>query len=45
MTLVDSLDTLAVIGDLEEFRRGVKLVTHNVTFSNNATVRFDEPFF
>lgn len=30
MTLVDSLDTLAIIGDYDEFERAVKLVKDNV---------------
>lgn len=38
MTLVDTLDTLVILGDLEEFEHAVKLVIHNVTFDNDVIV-------
>lgn len=38
MTLVDSLDTLAIIGDYNEFERAVKLVIDNVKLDNDIIV-------
>lgn len=38
MTLVDSLDTLAIIGDYDEFERAVKLVIDNVKLDNDIIV-------
>lgn len=38
MTLVDTLDTLVIIGDYDEFENAVKLVIHNVKFDNNIIV-------
>ncbi|KAL3671143.1 hypothetical protein V7S43_004324 [Phytophthora oleae] len=38
LTLVDSLDMLAVLGDREEFARAVKLVAGSVTFDRDVTV-------
>uniref|UniRef100_A0A6B2EDQ8 alpha-1,2-Mannosidase n=1 Tax=Phlebotomus kandelakii TaxID=1109342 RepID=A0A6B2EDQ8_9DIPT len=38
MTLVDTLDTLVILGDLEEFEHAVKLVIQNVSFDNNIIV-------
>lgn len=38
MTLVDSLDTLAVIGDYDEFEHTVKLVIDNVKLDNDIVV-------
>ncbi|TDH66271.1 hypothetical protein CCR75_008799 [Bremia lactucae] len=38
LTLIDSLDMLAVLGDHHEFARAVKLVITNVFFDRNVTV-------
>ena len=39
LTLIDSLDTLVVLGDLEEFEKGVKLVIqHNANFDHDISV-------
>lgn len=38
LTLVDSLDMLAVLGDRDEFARAVKLVAGSVTFDRDVTV-------
>lgn len=38
MTLVDTLDTLVLLGDFKEFERGVKLVVEDVSFDNNIIV-------
>ena len=38
MTLIDSLDTLAVIGDLDRFESGVKRVIEDVKFDSNLVV-------
>lgn len=38
MTLVDTLDTLAVIGDYHEFEHAVKLVIDSVSFDNDIIV-------
>ncbi|KAF9417617.1 hypothetical protein HW555_005324 [Spodoptera exigua] len=38
LTLVDSLDTLAVLGDFSEFSRAIKLVIKDVTFDHNIVV-------
>ncbi|XP_055383860.1 ER degradation-enhancing alpha-mannosidase-like protein 3 isoform X2 [Condylostylus longicornis] len=38
MTLVDSLDTLVIIGDFEEFENSVKLVIKDVQFDNDIVV-------
>lgn len=38
MTLVDSLDTLVILGDLEEFEHAVQLVIQNVSFDNDIIV-------
>ncbi|GMF43156.1 unnamed protein product [Phytophthora fragariaefolia] len=38
LTLVDSLDMLAVLGDRAEFARAVKLVAGSVTFDRDVTV-------
>ncbi|XP_037911039.1 ER degradation-enhancing alpha-mannosidase-like protein 3 isoform X2 [Hermetia illucens] len=38
MTLVDTLDTLVIMGDLEEFEKGVKLVIKDVSFDNDVIV-------
>lgn len=38
MTLVDTLDTLVILGDLEEFERAVKLVIKDVKFDSDIIV-------
>ncbi|XP_049885459.1 ER degradation-enhancing alpha-mannosidase-like protein 3 [Pectinophora gossypiella] len=38
LTLVDSLDTLAVMGDFSEFSRAIKLVVNDVTFDHDIIV-------
>lgn len=38
MTLVDTLDTLVILGDLEEFEHAVQLVIKNVSFDNDIIV-------
>lgn len=38
MTLVDSLDTLVLLGDFEEFEHAVKLVINHVTFNSDIIV-------
>nr|CAD7393192.1 unnamed protein product [Timema cristinae] len=38
LTLIDALDTLVVIGDLDEFEHAVKLVVRDVTFDNDVVV-------
>jgi len=38
MTLVDTLDTLVILGDFEEFESAVKLVIKNVQFDNDIIV-------
>ncbi|KAG7384854.1 ER degradation-enhancing alpha-mannosidase-like protein 3 [Phytophthora pseudosyringae] len=38
LTLVDSLDMLAVLGDRDEFARAVKLVARSVSFDRDVTV-------
>ena len=38
LTLIDSLDTLVMLGDLAEFERGVKLVIENVNFDQDIVV-------
>lgn len=38
MTLVDTLDTLVVIGDYDEFERAIKLVIDNVKLDNDIVV-------
>ncbi|XP_047524243.1 ER degradation-enhancing alpha-mannosidase-like protein 3 [Pieris napi] len=38
LTLVDSLDSLAVMGDFSEFSRAIKLVIHDVTFDHDIIV-------
>ncbi|XP_063611642.1 ER degradation-enhancing alpha-mannosidase-like protein 1 [Penaeus indicus] len=42
LTLIDALDTLAILGDAVEFRRAVQLVIENVTFDKNSTVQVFE---
>lgn len=38
MTLVDSLDTLVLLGDFEEFENALKLVVKDITFDNDIVV-------
>jgi mannosidase alpha-like ER degradation enhancer 3 len=38
VTLIDSLDTLVILGDLDEFERGVRLVIEHVTFDHDIVV-------
>lgn len=38
LTLIDTLDTLVVLGDLEEFEYAVKLVIRDVSFDNDVVV-------
>lgn len=38
LTLVDALDTMAVLGEREQFRRGVEYVVANVTFEGDYNV-------
>ncbi|CAL7945771.1 unnamed protein product [Xylocopa violacea] len=42
LTLVDTLDTLVVLGDLEEFERAVKLVIRDVSFDTDVIVSLFE---
>ncbi|XP_038062230.1 ER degradation-enhancing alpha-mannosidase-like protein 1 [Patiria miniata] len=42
LTLIDVLDTLAIIGNSSEFKRAVSLVIDNVTFNQNSTVQVFE---
>lgn len=38
MTLVDTLDTLVIIGDFDEFEHAVKLVIDNVSFDHDIII-------
>lgn len=38
LTLIDSLDTLVVLGDLEEFEHAIRLVIKDVSFDNDVIV-------
>ncbi|KAG7157929.1 ER degradation-enhancing alpha-mannosidase-like protein 1-like [Homarus americanus] len=42
LTLIDALDTLAILGDAGEFRKAVTLVIENVSFDKNSTVQVFE---
>ena len=42
LTLIDTLDTLAVIGDPKEFRQSVQRVIEDVTFDKDTTVQVFE---
>ncbi|XP_054724208.1 ER degradation-enhancing alpha-mannosidase-like protein 1 [Uloborus diversus] len=42
LTLIDSLDTLAVMGNASEFKRAVDLIIDNVTFDTDNTVQVFE---
>lgn len=38
LTLIDTLDTLVILGDLEEFEHAIKLVISGVSFDNDVIV-------
>lgn len=38
LTLIDTLDTLAVLGEVEEFEKAVRLVIQDVSFDNDVVV-------
>lgn len=38
LTLIDSLDTLVILGDFDEFEKAVKLVIKDVTFDTDVVV-------
>lgn len=38
LTLVDSLDTLVVMGEIEEFEKGLKLLKNTLSFDTDLTV-------
>lgn len=38
LTLIDTLDTLVILNDLEEFEHAVKLVIKDVNFDNDVVV-------
>jgi ER degradation enhancer, mannosidase alpha-like 1 len=42
LTLIDSLDTLAVMGNVSEFQNAVKLVIDHVHFDRNSTIQVFE---
>ncbi|XP_046840055.1 ER degradation-enhancing alpha-mannosidase-like protein 1 [Xenia sp. Carnegie-2017] len=42
LSLVESLGTLAIMGNISEFKRAVKLVMDNVSFDKNTTVQVFE---
>ncbi|KAI8849007.1 glycoside hydrolase [Chytridium lagenaria] len=42
MTLIDSLDALAILGDKERFEQGVRLVIDNVNFDLDSRVQVFE---
>ena len=42
LTLVDSLDTLVIMGNTSEFRRAAQLVVDHVTFDRCTTVQVFE---
>ncbi|XP_027859255.1 ER degradation-enhancing alpha-mannosidase-like protein 1 [Xiphophorus couchianus] len=42
LTLIDTLDTLLVLGNVTEFQRAVKLVIDTVSFDKNSTVQVFE---
>jgi len=41
LTLIESLSTLAVMGEAEEFRKGVDLVAMHLTWKNNVVSVFE----
>lgn len=42
LTLIDSLDTLLIMGNISEFKRAVKLVIENVSFEQDSTIQVFE---
>ncbi|XP_023211642.1 ER degradation-enhancing alpha-mannosidase-like protein 3 [Centruroides sculpturatus] len=38
LTLVDTLDTLVLLGDLDEFEHAVRLIIKDITFDNDVVV-------
>ena len=42
LTLIDSLDTLAIMGNVTEFKKAVKLVVDNVSFDKPYTVQVSD---
>ena len=44
LTLIDSLDTLAIMGNVTEFKKAVKLVVDNVSFDKPYTVQVRKHF-
>ena len=42
LTLIDSLDTLAVMGNASEFQHAVQLVIDHVRFDRNSTIQVFE---
>lgn len=42
LTLIDSLDTLVVMGNVSEFQHAVKLVIDHVRFDRNSTIQVFE---
>jgi len=38
LTLVDTLDTLAVLGDVSEFEHAIRLVLRDVSFDHDVVV-------
>lgn len=42
LTLIDSLDTLAVLGNVSEFHRAIQLVIDHVSFDKENTVQVFE---
>ena len=44
LTLIDSLDTLAIMGNVTEFKKAVKLVVDNVSFDKPYTVQVSDSY-
>jgi hypothetical protein len=42
LTLVDSLDTLAILGNASEYKKAIRLVIENLNFNKNITVQVFE---
>lgn len=42
LTLIDSLDTLLIMGNISEFKKAVKLVIENVSFEQDSTIQVFE---
>lgn len=38
LTLIDTLDTLVILGDLEEFEQAIKMVIKDVSFDSDIVV-------